>query len=260
MHGALVRPPSNPEPAECPASFRNSSSHSKQIPGHNRFQISRPNGLRRALIRSLCFVVLVALSGCGGIILANGGGTEALVASPTTVTFGAVSIGQTASTTVSLLNGSSAPVEIDQLSLTGQSFSLAGPSTLPITIGAGGTYDLNVQFDPTAAGAATGQLTIASNSSTNAKLVISLSGTGMAATPAAALSALFSSNASIAGSGTDACSVTLTAAAPSGGLSVSLSSTNAAVTVPASVTVPANATTAGFTATVSSVATAEAVT
>jgi hypothetical protein len=37
---------------------------------------------------------------------------------------------------------------------------------------------LEVQFDPTAAGAATGQLTIQSNSSTNATSVISLSGTG----------------------------------------------------------------------------------
>jgi fibronectin type 3 domain-containing protein len=42
----------------------------------------------------------------------------------------------------------------------------------------GQSASLNVQFDPTVTGAATGQLTIASNSSTNGSAVVSLSGTG----------------------------------------------------------------------------------
>jgi hypothetical protein len=54
--------------------------------------------------------------------------------------------------------------------------------------------------------------------------------------------------------------VTLTTAAGSTGLSVSLGSGNAAVAVPATITVPANATSAAFTATVSAVTTAQAVT
>jgi hypothetical protein len=41
---------------------------------------------------------------------------------------------------------------------------------------------LSVEFDPTAAGAATGQLTITSNSSANGTAVISLSGTGTTGT------------------------------------------------------------------------------
>jgi hypothetical protein len=77
---------------------------------------------------------------------------------------------------------------------------------------------------------------------------------------AAALSAVSCSSSSLTGSGTDSCTVTLSAAAPSGGLSVNLSSSNAAVTLPATVTVPANATSGTFTATVSSVSTAQAVT
>jgi len=67
------------------------------------------------------------------------------------------------------------------------------------------------------------------------------------------LSALSCVSASMSGSGSDACTVTLSAAAPTGGLSVSLSSSDNAVTVPASVLVQASATTADFTATVSSV-------
>jgi len=50
--------------------------------------------------------------------------------------------------------------------------------TFPVTLNPGQTVTLNVQFDPTTTGVATGQLTIQSNSSTNGTAVISLSGTG----------------------------------------------------------------------------------
>ena len=259
MYGVLVRPPSDPEFAKYTVSPCNSRSRLKQRRAHSRAQICWRNRWRTALLIMLSCCLLLVLSGCG-IHLVNAGDMGTLVASPNTVTFGAVSIGQTASTTVSLLNGSSAPVEVTQLNLTGQSFSVQGLSTLPVTIAAGGTYNLNVQFNPAAAGTETGAMTVISNSSTNGTAVIGLSGTGTAGTPAAALSALSCSNASMTGSGTDSCMVTLNAAAPSGGLSVSLSSSSTAVTVPATVTVPANATSTGFPATVSSVLAAQTVT
>jgi hypothetical protein len=74
------------------------------------------------------------------------------------------------------------------------------------------------------------------------------------------LSGLSCTSASLTGSGTDSCTITLTAAAPSGGLSATLSSSSANVTVPATVTVPENATSTVFTATVSPVANAQSVT
>ncbi|HUD14317.1 MAG TPA: choice-of-anchor D domain-containing protein [Terracidiphilus sp.] len=76
----------------------------------------------------------------------------------------------------------------------------------------------------------------------------------------ALLSAFSCTSVSLTGAGTDACTVTLNAAAPSGGLAVSLSSSSLAATVPATVTVPANATSVGFMTTVSSVGTAQPVT
>jgi hypothetical protein len=76
----------------------------------------------------------------------------------------------------------------------------------------------------------------------------------------ALLSAFSCTNTSITGAGTDACMVTLNAAAPSGGLAVSLSSSSLAATVPATVMVPANATSIGFMTTVSSVGIAQPVT
>jgi len=67
--------------------------------------------------------------------------------------------------------------------------------------------------------------------------------------------ALTCASGSMTGSGTDACTMTLSGAAPSGGLTVSLASDNSAVTVPGTIVVAEGATTASFTATVSSVST-----
>jgi len=50
-------------------------------------------------------------------------------------------------------------------------------ATFPVTLNPNLAVTLEVQFDPTVTGAASGQLTIQSNSSTNATAVISLSGT-----------------------------------------------------------------------------------
>ena len=95
---------------------------------------------------------------------------------------------------------------------------------------------------------------------TNTESVSGTSGTGQSGTIASLLSGVSCTSASIAASGTDSCTITLNAAAPSGGLTVNLSSSSADVTVPATVTVPENATSTLFTATVSSVANAESVT
>jgi hypothetical protein len=74
------------------------------------------------------------------------------------------------------------------------------------------------------------------------------------------LRALSCASSSLTGAGTDACTVSLNAAAGTGGASVSLSSNNTAVKVPATVTVAAGSSSATFTATVLSVTAAQAVT
>lgn len=73
-------------------------------------------------------------------------------------------------------------------------------------------------------------------------------------------SALSCNTGSITPSSTDTCTVTLSAAAPGGGLNVSLSSSNPAVSVPDSVTVPANSASAQFAVSVAAVATNQPVT
>ena len=74
--------------------------------------------------------------------------------------------------------------------------------------------------------------------------------------PAAALSAVSVSPSSVTGGSSSTGTVTLSAAAPSGGAVVSLSDNSAAASVPASVTVPAGASSASFTVTTSSVSAA----
>ncbi len=180
-----------------------------------------------------------------------------LTVSVASLAFGNVTVNTASTLPVTLTSTGTAPVTINSATLSGTGFTMPA-ATLPVTLNPTQSVTLNVQFDPATAAAATGQLTIQSNSSTNGTAVVSLTGTGTAVP--AALSALSCSSASMTGAGSDACTVTLTTAAGSGGLSVGLTSSNAGVTVPATVVVPANASSAGFTATVSSVTTAQAVT
>src|ERR1019366_3507013 len=79
-------------------------------------------------------------------------------------------------------------VTINGATLTGAGFTLSGPA-FPATLNPGPQATLYIQFNPLVVGAATGQLTITSNSSTNGTAVIGLSGTGTA-TPQAVVVAV----------------------------------------------------------------------
>ena len=215
-----------------------------------------------SLVLGSCSVAIV--SGCGSpgdkvtaAMTAETGGT--LISSTSAISFGSVMVGQTASASVTMSNGSTNPIQISGVQVTGQFFSVMGQGNLPVTIAGGSTYTVNVQFEPGAAGMATGTLTVLSNSAGEGTTTIVLSGTGESS-PSIALSGLSCASGTVTGASTDACTVTLTGAAGAGGLVVSLSSSSSAVTVPASVTVPAGASSAGFMATASAVTTTQTVT
>jgi hypothetical protein len=182
-----------------------------------------------------------------------------LTANPATVSFGTVTVGQTASATVSFTNGGTGAIQISQLSVVGQPFTVTDPPS-PVMVAAGGSYSLGVQFNPAAAGAATGQLIVTSDATSGGQVVVNLSGTGMPAAPPVTIRGLSCSKESVTGSATDDCTVTLSGPAASGGASVSLTSSSAAVTVPGTVTVPANATSTEFAASVTAVGAAQMVT
>jgi hypothetical protein len=230
------------------------SSRSNYHDTHLRARVAQlGRGLRIPL-----FCVLIFFSFCGETA---GAATRArsLQASPSVVSFGGVSIGGTASTSISLKNTGTASVQVSKITVSGKSFSVSGEGSLPVSVAAGGEYSFSVEFSPTATSTISGHLTITSNASTDEKMVVDLSGTGLSAsTPT--LTSLSCTSSSFTGAGTDSCALAVNAAAPSGGFKVSVSSNNSAVAVPASETIAAGATTASFTATVSSVSSAQTVT
>jgi hypothetical protein len=95
----------------------------------------------------------------------------------TTVAFGDVVVNTPATQSVTLTSTGTAPVTVSAAGVTGTGFTTSG-TTFPVTLNPGQTATLNLQFDPTAAGSATGQLKVTSNSTTNGSAVIALSGTG----------------------------------------------------------------------------------
>jgi len=113
----------------------------------------------------------IALSGTG---LAPG----SLTANPSSAVFGSVTVGSNKTVTVAVTNTGGAVVTVSSAAASGSGFSFTGPN-LPLTLNAGQSTTLNAIFAPTAAGAASGTLTINSNAS-NATLSVPLSGTGLA--------------------------------------------------------------------------------
>jgi len=183
--------------------------------------------------------------------------TVALSLSANSLAFGDVNLDSPSSRTVTLTSSGTAALTINAATLTGTSFTMTGAS-FPVTLNPGQSASLQVTFDPSAAGAATGSILIASNATTNPTATISLNGTGDSA--AGALSGFSCANAMMTAAGDDACTLNLTAAAPTGGLTVALASSNASVTLPATFTVPAGSTSAGFSAIVAAVTSAQTAT
>jgi hypothetical protein len=105
--------------------------------------------------------------------------TSTLSINATSVGFGDVELNTAATQSVTLTSIGTAPVTVNSATLTGNGFSLSG-AIFPVTLSPNQAATLYVQFDPSAVGAATGQLTIASNSSNGATAVINLSATGTA--------------------------------------------------------------------------------
>jgi len=106
----------------------------------------------------------------------SSGGPAPLTASPSSVSFGNVTVGQTsAAQTVTVSNPGSTSASISQLSVSGP---FSQTSTCGATLGAGASCTVSVKFAPTAAGAASGTLTVAS-SAPNSPLSVPLSGTGI---------------------------------------------------------------------------------
>jgi len=115
----------------------------------------------------------VALSGTG-----SSTSSSQLSASPSSFNFGTVSEGSSASQNIVVTNTGFSAVKISSVSILGAAFTASG-LTAPATINASQSVTLKATFAPTAAGSATGSITLVSDAA-NSPLTISLSGTGAA--------------------------------------------------------------------------------
>jgi hypothetical protein len=107
--------------------------------------------------------------------------TTLLSVNSSSVAFGDVGLNSPSSQSITLTSTGTSPVTVSAATVSGTGFKLSG-SSLPVTLSTNQTTTLTVQFDPTAAGAATGTLTIANTSTNNASDVITLTGTGVTGT------------------------------------------------------------------------------
>ena len=121
--------------------------------------------------------VLVALSGTGTAPVAV---EPNIVISPDALAFSDVEIGQTREMSFGIVNTGGSDLEVTSLGVSGSGFSLVSPPATPFTVAAGGTQVIAVRFAPTAAGAATGAVTVGSNDPDTPTATASLSGNGTA--------------------------------------------------------------------------------
>ncbi len=136
----------------------------------------RPTNLGSALL-----IVLLAAgfsqTGCG--ITSKGAADEPTISvTPASASFGNVTVKEDATQTVKLSNSGTADLKISGAKLTGSGFSMSGLMT-PVIIPVGTSKNFTIAFKPTAAGAATGSISITSNDS-DSPLTISMTGTGVA--------------------------------------------------------------------------------
>jgi HYDIN/CFA65/VesB-like, Ig-like domain len=116
---------------------------------------------------------LVALTGTGVAA------TQTLTFSTTNLGFGNVNTGNSSTQSVTVTNSGNSSVSISKISESGSGFTLTGAGT-PVTLSVGQSLTFGVVFSPSAAGSASGTVTVTSNAA-GSPVTIALSGTGVQA-------------------------------------------------------------------------------
>jgi D-Tyr-tRNAtyr deacylase len=144
----------------------------------------------RTLAGVATLLVIVVTSSCVGMAgkpttpATNGASIDL---SATTLSFGNLAVGQSATQSVTLSNSGTEMLTISAISVSGTGFTASGPH-LPMSLSAGQTASITAAFKPTTGAKETGAITIASNAASSPSMV-ALTGTGvtgaaLTATPA----------------------------------------------------------------------------
>jgi hypothetical protein len=145
---------------------------------------------------------VLALDPWNGLVVAGAGtrpgtGTDLLVArwatppaievAPLAVSFGDVAIGDAARAVITVADVGGLDLDVSQVSLGAGSdpaFSIVGTGGLPGTVPPGGVADVTVELRPTAEGAVSASLVVASADAARPSITVSIAGSGvLAATP-----------------------------------------------------------------------------
>jgi Abnormal spindle-like microcephaly-assoc'd, ASPM-SPD-2-Hydin len=131
-------------------------------------------------------------TGSTTVVTLGGTGTAALIpqltVSPTSLSFGSVTVNAAAAQSLTLTSTGTSPVTVNSVAIAGAGFTIVA-SSFPVTLNPTQSVTLQVQFDPTATGTVSGQIAISSNSTTGSAASVALSGTGTALNPQLTVSA-----------------------------------------------------------------------
>ena len=166
------------------------------------------------LVTTLAMILaIVGLSSCAGYTSSPktqpsnpGAGAGILSPSVTSVSFGSVAVGNTATQSFTVTNTGLGTVTIGSAAMTGAGITVVGGNPAG-TIGVGQSSTIQLQFAPISEGAINGSLTILSDAS-NSPLAISITGTGTQAGLTIAPSALTFGNVIVGQSGTQSVKLT----------------------------------------------------
>jgi len=165
----------------------------------------------------LGFALLLVCAASTGADAQGSHNPKNLIATPTSIDFGSVQVGNNATLTETITNGTNSSATINQAVVTGSGVSLLGMST-PLTLESGQSYSFQANFSPKSAGNVTGSISVQSSIS-GAALTIPLSASGIAAGQLTIIPATISFGSVPVGT-----SSSLTAALTAGGSNVTVSS------------------------------------
>lgn len=160
-----------------------------------------PASRRNLLVGALLVLIASGLTGCaltGGANTAANQQPTGDLSAPPSLGFGNVAVGSSSNQTITLNNSGSAAVNVTQANFSNSSFSAPG-LTLPMSVAAGETATVQIQFAPKSAGTASGSLSVTSDAS-NSPVSVSLTGAGTQGQLAASPGTIAFGNVAVNGS------------------------------------------------------------
>ena len=119
-----------------------------------------------------------ATSPAGLTVTVQGAATSApeLTLAPAVVNFGTSPVNQAATANLTMQNTGTAPLTISAIDISGAAFAATAPPALPLTVPPAGTSTVQLTMTPAAIGQQSGAVIIASDSATNPKVTVNLTG------------------------------------------------------------------------------------